>query len=204
MLSEVDILKEVGNIAAGHGAIALSEVLGKKIMLQVPSMEIISCEKGMGKIEKDKIGIAIFSRMIVGLRGEMAFILDEKNAFKLIDLSYKLQEDDKQTGVLTEMGLSLIKEIGNIVVGAYSNALSLMLKRMVVCPAPMLISGSIDEILKIILSHYGREEYTYLIKAVFTETGHNIKGSFYLVLTPGAVNDIKESCKKMLTDIAEE
>ena len=40
--AQLDALKEVGNIGAGHGATALSQMLGKKIRITVPRASILA------------------------------------------------------------------------------------------------------------------------------------------------------------------
>ncbi|MFH0790266.1 MAG: chemotaxis protein CheC [Candidatus Omnitrophota bacterium] len=200
MYDELDILKEVGSIASCYGSTALSEILGKKIMLSLVSTDIISSEMIPQNVKFDYMGIAVFSKIIVGLEGEVAFILDEKNIFKLVELSYKIKQEEKNMGVLTEMGLSLIKEIGNMIIGSYITSLGLILKRLILSPVPTLLNGSIGDLLNIILSLSDGKAYSCLIEAVFEEPEEKIKGSFYLVLTPRAVKDIREICKKMLDD----
>jgi len=201
MQDELDILREVGSIAAAHGSIALSEILGRRINLFVPSTDIVSCNGFPTKINVEKIGIAVISKLLTGLKGEVVFLLDEKNAFKMIDLSYRIEKVDKKAGVITEIGMSVIKEIGSIIIAAYISALSMMLKRLILPPPPTLISGSIEEILRIMLSGYQDEDYAMLIEATFEEPKEKIKGGFYLVLTPEATSDIQEVCKKMLRDL---
>lgn len=100
MQDELDILREVERIAAAHGSIALSEMLGKKINLSIPTVDIVSCALAPEKIDLAKMGIGIISRFPTGLKGEAVFILDEKNAFKLISLSYKIGEGDKNLACL--------------------------------------------------------------------------------------------------------
>ncbi len=39
--AQLDAMKEVGNIGAGHGATALSQLLGKRIFITVPEAKII-------------------------------------------------------------------------------------------------------------------------------------------------------------------
>lgn len=201
MQDELDILREVGSIAAAHGSIALSEILGRKIELSIPSLDIVSCTGVPTKIDVEKMGIAIISRLPVGLKGEAAFLLNENNAFKFIDMSYKIREEDKKSGVLTEVGISSIKEIGSIVIGAYLSALSIMFKRVILPLPPTLISGTIDDILNIIFSTAGAEDHVLLIEAIFEEPKESIKGAFYLVLTPETASDIRKVCKKMLKDL---
>lgn len=198
MYDELDILKEVGSISSCYGSTALSEILGKKISLSLVSTEIISSEMVSQNVKLEHMGLAVFSKILVGLEGEVAFILDEKNVFTLVDLSYKIKQEEKNMGVLTEMGLSLIKEIGNIIIGSYITALGLLLKRLILSPVPTLLNGSINDLLNIILSLSGGKSYSCLIEAVFEEPEKKIKGSFYLVLTPKAVKDIREICKKMV------
>jgi chemotaxis protein CheC len=144
------------------------------------------------------MGIAIFSKIIIGLHGQVVFILDEKNAFRLVDLSSDIAVTDRKSGVITEMGLSFVKEVGNIVTSAYLNALSLILQRMIVPPLPTLVSGTIENILSIILSPYGEDDFAYIVEAVFEETQADIKGSFYLILTPEAAKDVRKTCMEIL------
>ncbi len=200
MYDELDILKEVGSIASCYGSTALSEILGRKVALSLVSTDIISSEMFSQNVKFDHMGVAVFSKIIVGLEGEVAFLLDEKNMFKLVELSYKITQEEKKMGVLTEMGLSLIKEIGNIIIGSYITSLGLLLKRLILSPVPTLLNGSIGDLLNIILSLSGGKSYSCLIEAVFEDPQDKIKGSFYLVLTPKAVKDIREICKKMLDD----
>jgi chemotaxis protein CheC len=200
MYDEMDILKEVGSIAAAHGGIALSEILGRKISLEVPSVDVVACTEVCRRVTTGKLGVAVFTK-ITELDGELAFILDEKSAFKLVDLSYKIMPDDKRSGVLTELGMSFIKEVGNMIIGYYISALSVMLKSLILPMIPTLISGPLDQIMDTILSCHGEEEYAVLMEAVFEEPSEHIKGSFYLLLTPKAAANIQDCCKKMLKDL---
>ena len=200
MVDQLSILKEVGSIAAGHSAMALSEILGKKISLNVPSTDIIACQRLPANIKLQKTGIGVFSKVLVGLQGEVAFVLDEANIYKLIDMSYRLPDENKHPGIMTEMSLSLIKEIGNVIIASYLNALSLVLKRMIIPSIPTLISGSIGEILNIILSPYAGEEFSFLVETNFENQGSSIKGSFYLVITPNTAKDISDTCRRQIND----
>lgn len=202
MKDELDILREVGSIAAAHGSIALSEILGKKINLLLPSIDIITSEGISTRINVAEAGIAVISRFASGLKGESVFLLDERNAFKLIGLSCKIEEEEKKLEVLTEVGLSTIKEIGNIVTSAYLSAIGMILKKVILSLPPTLISGTVDEILNIILSSSESDGYAIFIEAVFEEPQEKIKGGFYLVLGQQAASDIKDACKRMLAEVA--
>ena len=201
MNDELDILKEVGSISAAQASKALSEILGRKINLSIPVIDVISYTNVAKKVKIDRVVIAVYSQIIVGLPGELALILSEKDAFKLLNLSYKIKEEDKGAGVFTEIGLSLMKEIGNIIICSYVVALSLILKKHILTSIPTLINGTSDVILNAIFATTSEENYAVLVEAAFEEPQEKIKGGFCLALTHDAVVDIKRICKKMLEDL---
>jgi chemotaxis protein CheC len=204
MQDELDILREVGSIISAHGSIALSKILERKISLSFPSTEIISYEKIYTKINLDETGIAVISDLATGLDGKILFLLDEKNAFKVMELSYKIKDGDKKASTLTETGMSLIKEIGNIVMGTSTSALSLMIRKPILALPPTLISGTIERILKMALSGQGGRNYALLIEAVFEQPQEKINGGFYLILSTEAAAEIKRICKEDLERLKRE
>lgn len=201
MHDELDIIREVGSIAAAHGSIALSEILGKKICLTIPCVDMVVCSGVSHKIDIDRMGIAVICRIATGIQGEAVFLLDEKNAFKMINISTKISVEDKKLSVMTEMGLSTIKEIGNIVISSYLNAIGMILKKVVLSLPPTLISGTIDEILNIIMASSVVNDSALLVEAMFEESEEKMKGGFYLLLSQEAAADIRSACKKTLEEI---
>lgn len=201
MQDEMDILKEVGTIAAAHGGIALSEILDRRINLIIPSVDMVSCSQMSNKFGKGKLGIAVIFKLLTGLKGDAVFILDEQNAFKLISMSHKTKNDEKSPAVLTEVGLSTLKEIGNIVTGAYLSAIGIMLKKVILTYPPTLISGTVDEVFNLALASSKSDDYALLIEAIFEEENEKIEGGFYLIISEESAGDIKKACKQMLEDI---
>ena len=201
MKDEMDILREVGSIAAAHAGAAMSEILGRRITLHLPTIEVVSYNALPSRSGSERIGIAVFSRVIAGLPGEIALVLDEKDAFKLLALSYKIPDQDKNAGIFTEIGLSLMKEVGNIAIGSYVMALSLMLKRHIITSIPTLMNGAVGTMLNSIFAPSKPDKFAFFIEAVFEEPQEKITGGFFLGLSDTAANDIKLTCKKMLSDL---
>ena len=200
---ELDILREVGSIISGHGGIALSKILGRKISISVPSTNILSLQEIFNNLDPQQIGVAVLSSLITGLKGKIFFLLQEKNAFKLIDISCTITQEDKRPGALTDTGLSLIKEVGNIVMGASTSALSVILKKSILTLPPTLVSGPLEDIIGIAISD-SKEDNMVLIQAEFREPESQIKGGFYIVLTSEAVADIQRICKEHLDNLGKE
>ncbi|MFS0823589.1 chemotaxis protein CheC [Bacillus sp. 1P02SD] len=123
--THLDILKEIGNIGAGHSATALSKLLQRKIDMQVPNVRIVSFDEMMefaGGAENIVAGI--FLRIEGDLTGNMFFILQLPQATTLIqdvvgDKSFSFESDSQN-----EMGISAFQEVGNILSGSYLTSLS--------------------------------------------------------------------------------
>ena len=202
MKDEMDILREVSSIAAAHGSKALSEMLGKKISLSLPNLESVRPDIISSKISTDRPVVSVQSRILNGISGSIVLILEEKSAFQLIDICYSNNSKEKREA-FTEMGFSIIKEIGNVVTGSYAGALSIFLKAPVVLSIPTLINGPLTEIVHSVASLYGSEKSILLIEVFFEEVERRIKGGMYFILTPIAMREIQEACKKILKSIEE-
>jgi len=199
MKDELGILQEVGQIAAGHGSTALSDFLEKKVILTPPETLVLSPEAIPQSFNVDQMSITIFSRLRSGLKGEVLFILDEKNAFRLIGLSARGNEAGPESlPILTEMGLSTIKELGNMIIGSYLTALSITLDRMIVPPLPTLISGSVEYIMDFIFSPYTGSGERFFIDTELTIPSEEMNGRICLILSPQSFREIKSICLKVL------
>ena len=121
---KLDFLQELGNIGAGHATTALSKMLdGRRLQLVIPEADLIPFEQAaqlmQGEEEAPVAGIYI--QVSGDASGHMAFILPLESAMTLVKL---LTFDD--SGVLNEMALSALQEVGNIMITSYLNAMSSM------------------------------------------------------------------------------
>lgn len=121
----LDVLKEIGNIGAAHAATALSDLLGKKIDMRVPKVEMVSFNDMMelaGGAETVVVGI--FLRIEGDAEGSMFFILPIQQANRFIQHLINDQNFDFNNNPISELGLSAMQEMGNILSGSYLSALS--------------------------------------------------------------------------------
>jgi chemotaxis protein CheC len=120
---QLDALRETANIGAGHAATALSELTGRRIMVDVPDVSIVALER-VGELLGDP-GQAV-SAVIVTVSGDITGrtlqIFDGAAASALVSLLLGVDEPEfpNEFGSLER---SALKEIGNVIVGAYLNAL---------------------------------------------------------------------------------
>lgn len=203
MKDEMDMLREVSSIAAGHGSIALSEMIGRKFHLNLPSLSIVPAKQVLEKLPSDQIVISVACNILSGIKGEIIFVLSEKSAFKLIDVCLRGHSETNRTGLFTEMGLSTIKEIGNIIISCYVGALSMILKTIVIPSIPTLMSGSLQQVLSMVVSPYGPDNIILMVEAEFIEPEEAISGSFYLVLNKDTMKSIQDACHNLLNSLNE-
>lgn len=197
MKDEMDILREISSIAAAHGSKALSEMVERRIELTLPTVEALSPTKMAEKLACNDVVMCVQSRILSGLCGSIILILEEKNAYKLLDICCK-KSDRERGGLFTEMGLSAIKEIGNVIIGAYSGALSIIMKAPIIPSIPTLINGPVREILSSVAIPYGEEDFVVLIEAAFQASNEEVKGGLYFILTPDTMKRIQQACKNIL------
>ncbi|RYM07305.1 chemotaxis protein CheC [Sporolactobacillus sp. THM7-7] len=114
----LDMLKEIGNIGAGHAATALSKLLGKPIVLHIPSAAVASAaDISMNDAEKHVAVSCI--RVNHEMNGQFFMLFEVGQANRIVR---ELVPD----GSVFDggMGESAFCEISNILCGSYLSALS--------------------------------------------------------------------------------
>jgi chemotaxis protein CheC len=135
--TELDILKEVANIGAGHAATALSQLTGQRVVIDVPKVATCTIDEAADVLgDADALVAAIFMQVLGDLTGQSVVLFPRDSMLALIDML--LNREPGTTKILSEIEQSSIKETANIVCGAYLNALSDFLKLMLIPSVPRL------------------------------------------------------------------
>ena len=134
---QLDALREVANIGAGHAATALSQMTGRRIMISVPQIEVarISDVPDILGVTQGEVA-AVFMKMLGDLTGKTVLVFDTRNSRFLCDMLMQ-----RELGTTTEMDAlveSSLKETGNIVGAAYMNALAEFMGMMLLPSVPSL------------------------------------------------------------------
>ena len=119
----LDVLKELGNIGAGNAANALAELLQSKVDMSVPQVKLINFSE-IGELigGEEQVMAGMYLAIQKDITGSILFLVKEEVALHLVK---KLMGDYAQD-IRGEMEQSALKEISNIITGAYLNALSTM------------------------------------------------------------------------------
>ncbi|KQU18559.1 chemotaxis protein CheC [Peribacillus butanolivorans] len=122
---QLDILKEIGNIGAGHAATALSAILNRKIDMNVPNVRVVSFDEMMEMAGgAEQVVASIFLRIAGDASGSMFFILSLPVAEYFIQQMTGDEAFSIDSTPYTDLALSCLQELGNILSGSYLTSLS--------------------------------------------------------------------------------
>jgi chemotaxis protein CheC len=188
-----DVLKELGNIGAGNAMTALSQMLNCKIDMRVPKVELLEFGQVGDAVGGDEqVMVGVFLGVEGDITGSMLFLVEVNSAKHLID---KIMPGMTQPGTeFSEMELSAMQEIGNIITGAYLNSLA-TITNLTIFPSPPALTvdmaAAIMSVPAIEFGIYG--DNILLIQSQFFD---EVEIDGYFVLVP----DI-ESYERILTSL---
>lgn len=188
-----DVLKELGNIGAGNATTALAQMIQCKVDMKVPQVRLLDFQEvGQAMGGEEQIMAGVYLLVEGDITGSMMFLLEEKAAHTLV--AKLMQMPENQEGPFSEMELSALKEIGNIIVGSYLNSLSVLTNMMILPSVPDLSIDMAGAILSVPAIEFGElGDKILLIQTQFTD---DVSLDGYFILIPDL-----ESYDKILTAI---
>lgn len=187
---QLDALREIGNVGAGNSATALSQIINRKIDMTVPKIAILP----LGDVPDvvggpDAMVAGVYLRVFGPAPSSILFLLPRDSAFYLVDML--MGREQGHTTSLSSMDESALMEIGNILAGAYLNALSHFTSLTLLPSIPALAMDMAGAILSVILIQLGQMgDHALVIETEFTTESDGVKGHFFLIPDPGSLNTI--------------
>lgn len=188
-----DVLKEIGNIGAGNATTAIANMLGMKMDMSVPKVELLPVEKIGGAIgSEDQVVVGIMLGVETDIQGSMMFLMDLPSAHHLVNKL--MMRDPSYDKDFDEMDLSALKEIGNIISGAYLSALSGLTNLTITPTVPSISIDMAAAILSVPAIEFGMVGDNALLINTEIGTSESIKG--YFILMPEG-----DSYKKIISSL---
>lgn len=133
----IDCLQEIGNIGSGNAASSLSAMLSKPVAKSVPRIHVMDYQAVIDEIGgPEKIITAILVTFKGDIKGMMMFMLE--NSFAQIVVNTFMGKENIDALQMDEADSSAVKEMGNIMGGAYLSALAAMAEFTVQMDPPYL------------------------------------------------------------------
>ena len=186
---QLDALREVSNIGVGNAATALSTLLGTKIDMSVPAVNMVELNELLTK-SGEAVVVGIIVRVVGDIPGNILILFEKDMAENVID--YLLGSNAE---IDSEMGNSVLCEVGNILSGSYMNAIAQFTKLFVNASVPAVACDMMSAILATTFMESGQfDEYILDIETIFIKDSKSeeseIGAHFYYIPAPGSLEKI--------------
>lgn len=191
--SYFDVLKEIGNIGAGNAMTALSQMLQCKVDMKVPQVKLLEfSEVGSLMGGEEQVMVGVFLGVEGDITGSMMFLVEKQSAKHLVNklMMGMVPEGDD----FSEMEMSAMQEVGNIITGAYLNSLSTLTNLKIYPTPPSLAVDMAGAILSVPAIQFGiMGDKILLIQSQFYD---DVEIDGYFILLPDL-----DSYSKILTSL---
>lgn len=189
---QFDVLKEIGNIGAGNATSALAQLLNTKIDMSVPNVALLPFKcvtKNIGT--EDDVIVGILITLDGDINGMMMFLMDLPSAHHIVNLL--MGSDFNKSDEFSEIELSALNEVGNIISGAYLSSLSSLTGLSIVSSIPSTTIDMAGALLSVPAIEFGKiGDKVLLIQTQFGED-ELVNGFFVLVPELDSYNKILSS-----------
>jgi chemotaxis protein CheC len=187
-----DALREVANIGAGHAATALSQMTGSTIMISVPTVHVAPLSAVAPQLAPGEDPVAaVLMDMLGDLTGRTLLVFPKATVMRVAERM--LRRPLGSSVALGALERSAVMEAGNILSGAYLNALSDFMG-LVLLPSPP--SLAIDAAAAVVTPAFLRlehaAEYVFVVETEFLvqDVAERLRGFFLLLPDPASLRAI--------------
>ena len=184
---QLDVIKEFANVGGGNAASSISELISKPVNMTVPRIELLNYDEVYEEImTEDKNVNAVITGMTGDAEGIFLFIIDDETFDGLVKMMLPSGMDINE-----ELSESAIKELGNILVNSYLNAIVRMVEVQLASTVPLLVKDMFGAILSSVYMESGQyDDEIMLIRNEFLYEGDRMEGELYFVPEPGVLKGL--------------
>jgi chemotaxis protein CheC len=166
----IDALKEIGNIGAGNAATSLGVLLDEDVGISLPEVKIEDFNDVVSSVGgSEEMCVAVLVNFSGDANGVVLFILSIEDAKGITDIL--ASEEDDGTPGLSEMKLSGVKELGNILASSYLGSVATLTGMTVNLSIPHVAIDMAGAILAVPVTEYGAADS----KVLFIEESFSTK-----------------------------
>jgi chemotaxis protein CheC len=189
----IDALGEIANLGTGHAVSALSDMLNRRIDMDVPIVDIVPVEEAIEIIGSDKIVAGVFLQIKGDINNNFLVMIPRESALAILDLL--MGREMGTTQIFSSLDESALMEVGNILACAYSDALAEFMDVSMIPGPPQLAFDMSIAVMEHVLLQF--EDYSETAMIFHCEAGESKqKIQIHLMMIPPL-----ESLKKILLRI---
>lgn len=183
---QIDVFREIGNIGAGNAVSALASMLNKEINMTVPDVLFVPFDNIVNILNgPETLVVGVLVDLSGGLNGYILLILSLEDAFEMASIALDESRPfpkDFSASDFTELEMSAITEIANILVGAYLSAICTLTELKVTPSVPNVAIDMVGAITSIVAIEYGKiGDSVLFMKTQFSDVTKDLAGHFFLI-----------------------
>ena len=171
---ELDTIREIGSIGTGNAANALSSMLGCKVTIEVPEVKIMGYNEAIDWIGGPE---TVTAGVLARLEGEINGIILSIQHMEFINLvlQHMIGNGVEDYQYLTELEISALLEVGNIMISAFANAMAGLTDMKIRLTVPAFAVDMQGAIIAVPMAEFGgQSDYIMTIGADFICHGQKV------------------------------
>lgn len=189
--TQLDALREVGNIGSGNAASALAQFLNRKIDMSVPNASIMDLNEIPNIVGgPDQLNMGIFLKIMGEISGRFLLMITEKTSIKMLKTLIP-GCDVKTMSNIGEMECSCMREIGNILAGAFLNALSVLTQTPMLNSLPTMkfdYAGAVID--SVVADMVAVSDKVLMIETSFIEEEEDMRLHIFILPAPDSLQKL--------------
>ena len=189
---QVDVLGEIGNIGAGAAATSLSVLVDEYVSVSVPRVRILDYDSIIRMTGgPEDPGVAIMIRVDGDVQGLIMFLLSYEDAYGIAEMLTGSTGGRDDPGGMSDMKLSALKEIGNILGSSYLGSISTLTGLKFGVSIPYLSIDTIGAIMDAAMEEYSiNDGRTFFIEESISTEKLSFKSYIILFMDIPSVNKV--------------
>jgi chemotaxis protein CheC len=187
----MDAIREVGNIGTGNAATALSRLLGRAVDMDVPVAEFVPIYEVAEHYGSPETNVcAVLIRTEAEFSCSLIFMIDDGKAAILADLIIPVDISGMDEEAKLQIRNSALSEQGNIILGAFLNALSQITGWVLPTTTPAVARDMLGSIMDLVASMFGViGDSAMLVKTSLHVKGldEELGGTVIMIPDPGSL-----------------
>lgn len=187
---QLDALREVGNIGAGHSATALSQLVDKPIGLVYPDLETVPIGDVPGVFGgPEQLVGATYLRLLGDISGGILFMTSRESALALVDLMHS-----RPPGTSKSFGHgeeALVMHVASILASSYTAAIARMTDLNILPSQPAFALDMAGAILQVAITEVGMTASSaLLVRTRFTDEEVSVDAGLFFLPDPDSLSVI--------------
>ncbi len=192
-----DALKEISSITGGNATVALSDIIHKKVEVEIPKAEFLTLEELTEELGgRKKMAMSIYLKVEGDTTGQSLFVFEKEAALKLVNFILK---DKKQVNDLKDRFTeSAFGEMANIFTASYLNALANLLNLRIIPDVPVVAGDYVGPMVEYVFGRVDNpSKKTLCFSTKIKIDGELINGSFVCILDKNSLQKVIDELDKV-------